>query len=87
LLKATSQADIRAWEMMPRTVYLLPLRLSPGRRDVTVNFPGTGLQQSWRGLIVPDAGEATYYLRINRWWPGPFDWPPPPMQRPVEPAR
>ncbi len=77
LLKATSQADVRQWEMVPRTVYLLPLRLSPGRHDITVSFPQMGgLQQSWRGLIVPATGETTYYMRMNRWWPGPFDWPP-----------
>lgn len=75
ILKATSQADLRQWEMVPRSVYLLPLRLSPGTHDITVSFPQMGgLQQSWRGLIVPPQGEVTYYMRMNRWWPGPFDW-------------
>jgi len=84
LLKVTSQADTRSWEMVPRSVYLLPLRLSPGVHDVTVTFPGTDLQQQWRSLVVPDVGEATYYMRINRWWPGPFDWPPASLVRPSQ---
>jgi hypothetical protein len=80
LLKATSQADIRQWEMLPRTTYLLPLRVDPGTHDVTVQFPGN-TSQTWRGLAVPEKGEATYYMRMQRWNPGPFDWPPPAMAR------
>jgi tetratricopeptide (TPR) repeat protein len=80
LLKATSQADIRQWETLPRTVYLLPLKLSPGKHDVTVRFPGAaGIGQSWRDLVVPEEGEATYYFHIQPGNPGPFYWPPPPL--------
>ncbi len=85
LLKATSQADLRQWEMTPRTVYLLPLRLSPGRHDVNVVFPD-GVQQSWRGLVVPPEGDATYYMRMSRWRPGPFDWPPSSVPPRLQPA-
>lgn len=75
--KATSQADARQWEMLPRTVFLLPLELPAGQHDVRVEFPG-GLYQEWRGLVAPDGGdEATYYFRVQRQNPGPFDWPPP----------
>lgn len=78
LLKATSQADVRQWEMLPRTVFLLPLRVEPGRHDITVSFPGLrGLEQTWRGLEVPEEGEATYYFHMHRFNPGPFEWPPP----------
>ncbi|MDQ3438829.1 MAG: hypothetical protein M3478_00600 [Planctomycetota bacterium] len=78
LLKATSQADVRQWEMLPRTVFLLPLEVSPGKHDITVDFPNApGLRQTWRGLDVPAQGEATYYFRMQRWNSGPFDWPPP----------
>lgn len=79
LLKATSQADVRQWEMLPRTVFVIPLHVDPGKHDVTIEFPHTyGLRQTWRGLIVPqDGGEATYYFRMQRWNSGPFDWPPP----------
>jgi hypothetical protein len=76
--KATSQADTRQWEMLPRTVFLLPLELPPGRHDIRVEFPDVpGLRQEWRDLVAPAKGEATYYIRMQRYNPGPFDWPPP----------
>jgi tetratricopeptide (TPR) repeat protein len=75
LLKATSQADVRHWETLPRTVYLIPIHLPSGQHDVTVSFPN-GEMQSWHRLVVPESGEATYYLRMQRWNSGPFDWPP-----------
>jgi len=75
LLKATSQADIRQWEMLPRTTYVIPLKVDPGTHEVTVQFPTH--RQTWRNLAVPASGEATYYMRMQRWNSGPFDWPPP----------
>ena len=79
LLKATSQADVRQWEMLPRTTYLLPLALPPGKHDVSVSFPQMrGVRQEWRGLVAPEpGGEATYYLRMQRYDAGPNYWPPP----------
>lgn len=78
LLKATSQADVRQWEMLPRTVFVIPLLVEPGKHDVSIDFPNAyGVEQTWRGLVVPDEGEATYYFRMQRWNNGPFDWPPP----------
>ncbi len=62
LLKATSQADIRQWEMLPRTVFLLPLKLSPGEHEVGLAFGGLGQRQT--RLVVPAEGEATYYFRV-----------------------
>jgi tetratricopeptide (TPR) repeat protein len=77
-LKAMSQADIRQWEMLPRTVFLIPLQASPGKHNVSVQFPAVpGLMQTWYGLDVPPTGEATYYFRMQRYNPGPFTWPPP----------
>ena len=80
LLKATSQADIRQWEMLPRTTFVVPLRVDPGTHDITVEFPGMygGVRQTWRHLTVSDApgAEATYYFRMQKWNEGPFDWPP-----------
>ncbi len=82
LLKATSQADVRQWEMLPRTVFLLPLKLSPGKHDITVRFPGArGLSQAWRDLVVPTEGEATYYMHMQPYNSGPFYWPPPALAR------
>ncbi len=75
LLKATSHADVRQWEMLPRTTYVLPIKLPPGQHDVTVEF-SDGQRQTWRKLIVPEKQDATYYFRMLRWNSGPFDWPP-----------
>jgi len=83
LLKATSQADVRQWEMLPRTTFVLPLDLDPGKHDVTVAFPAVpGLRQTWRGLVVPDQGEATYYIRMERFNHA-HTWPPPAVAGPV----
>jgi tetratricopeptide (TPR) repeat protein len=77
LLKATSQADVRQWEMLPRTVYVVPLHVPPGKHDVVIEFPGVGdLRQEWHGLIAPESGETTYFVRMQRYNSGPFNWPP-----------
>jgi tetratricopeptide (TPR) repeat protein len=78
LMKATSQADTRQWEMLPRTTFILPLRAEPGTHDVSIDFPNApGISQTWKNLSVPQTGEATYYFRMQRWNSGPFTWPPP----------
>lgn len=81
LLKGSSVADTRQWEMLPRTTFVLPLQLEPGTHDITIEFPsGPGLRQTWRGLVAPPPGEeATYYMRIQRYRTGPYTWPPPGM--------
>jgi tetratricopeptide (TPR) repeat protein len=80
LLKASSGADLRHWEMLPRTVFVIPLHLSPGPHDISVVFGGfTRVSQQWHGLIAPAEGDATYYMRMDRFNPGPFNWPPPTM--------
>lgn len=77
LLKATSQADVRQWEMLPRTTFVVPLKLPPGEHEIAVDFPGArNLRQTWRRLRAPETGDATYYFRIQRFNSGPFDWPP-----------
>jgi hypothetical protein len=35
-LAASSQADLRYWEMLPRTVYVVPMSLPPGEHDIVV---------------------------------------------------
>lgn len=80
LLKATSIADVRQWEMLPRTSFIIPLSMPPGTHNVTIDFPAApGLRQEWRGIAAPDRGEATYYFRMQRYLGGPFNWPPPAM--------
>jgi tetratricopeptide (TPR) repeat protein len=66
LLKASSQADVRTWEMLPRTSFAVPLTLPPGQHDITVDF-GRGESQTWQHLDVPAKGEVTYYFRIQRY--------------------
>ena len=61
--------------MVPRTVYVVPLHVEPGLHDVKIDFPGVpGAEQTWQGISVPDAGEATYIVRIQPYHPGPFVW-------------
>ncbi len=76
LLKASSDPDLRQWEMLPRTTFILPLHLEPGVHDITVDFP-SGYRQTWQKLVAPAQGEATYYMRMQRWAEGPYLWPPP----------
>lgn len=75
LLKASSAADTRSWEMTPRSVFVVPLKIEPGKHDITVAFPG-GMTQTWRGLEVPSDREATFYYRMLRWTSGVRQWPP-----------
>jgi len=72
LLKATSQADTRQWEMLPRTIYVLPLRVPPGTHNVTVEFPPTGIRQQVSGLTAPQKGDNTYYIHMERYNSGPY---------------
>jgi tetratricopeptide (TPR) repeat protein len=80
LMKATSQADVRQWEMLPRAVFVIPLKLPPGKHSVTVRFPDArGLQQTWVDLDAPEQGEAAYYFHMQRGERGERTWPPAPM--------
>ena len=77
LLKATSQGDLRQWEMLPRTVFVIPIQVPPGKHDITVEFPALpGYRQRWLGLEAPEKGDAAYYIHIDRYNPGPYQWPP-----------
>jgi tetratricopeptide (TPR) repeat protein len=77
LLKATSQGDLRQWEMLPRTVFVVPVQVPPGKHDITVEFPALpGYHQRWLGLEAPEKGDAAYYIHIDRYNPGPYQWPP-----------
>jgi tetratricopeptide (TPR) repeat protein len=73
LLKASSNPDLRQWETLPRTTFVIPLTVPPGTHEVRVDFP-SGHNQTWRNLPVPAEGEATYYFRMQRWISGPFEW-------------
>ena len=78
VLKATSQADLRVWDTLPRSTFAVALAVPPGRHDLLVTFPTSGGQrQLWRGIVVPQAGEATYYVRMQRYEQHDQAWPPP----------
>jgi hypothetical protein len=77
LMKASSQADTRCWEMLPRTVFLIPLHVSPGRHDVSVQFPRAGhLRTTIRGIEVPTQGDAAYDVRVLRQGGGEYELSP-----------
>lgn len=77
LLKATSVADLRVWETLPRSTFAIPLTLPPGPHDLTVEFPAFGLRQTIRGAVAPAAGDATYYVRVRGYGGTDVAWPPP----------
>lgn len=64
-LKATSQADVREWGVLPRATYILPLTLTPGTHTVTISL-SDGSTQTWTNLQAPAQGESTLYLRLHR---------------------
>jgi tetratricopeptide (TPR) repeat protein len=74
LLKATSTADLRHWEMLPRTTFILPLELPPGPHNVTVNVGG--IQQTWRGIVAPEKADNAYYMRLQPMANAVYTWPP-----------
>ncbi len=86
LLKASSQADIRHWELLPRSVMVVPLRLSPGPHRIDVQFPNPGPQQTWLNIPAPQSGDAAYYFRMNQNTPGPYSWPPNASSPPTSPT-
>jgi hypothetical protein len=76
LVKASSQGDLRQWEMLPRTTYILPLTVPAGVHSVDVYFPAAGnLSQFWQNIPVPSSGEAAYYMRVQG-TSQQYYWPP-----------
>lgn len=82
LLKASSQADVRHWEAAPRTAFVLPIRLPPGRHDIDIRFPGAAhLNQSWKNIEVQTGRDTMLYIRAINATAGTFD-----ASRPIAPA-
>jgi tetratricopeptide (TPR) repeat protein len=80
LLAASAKADLRQWEMVPRTVFLLPLELEPGTHEITVIEPASRggrapYDQTWVGVVVTPDHETALYMRLLPWQNGPFRWP------------
>jgi tetratricopeptide (TPR) repeat protein len=64
-LAASSQADVRHWEMLPRTVYVVPMRLEPGTHQVQVRC-GASVSAPFQALIKPAGqGDSVYYVRLR----------------------
>ncbi|MGN6368332.1 MAG: hypothetical protein ACTHN5_08745 [Phycisphaerae bacterium] len=68
-LAASSQADIRYWETLPRTVYILPATLTPGPHELLVRAGGS--QSAPLQITVPPPSPGTpqdnvFYFRILR---------------------
>lgn len=80
LLSASAKADLRQWEMVPRTVFVIPLELPPGRHTIRVAAPRSAggrapYDQTWVNVFVPETGETALYMRLLPWQNGPFVWP------------
>jgi tetratricopeptide (TPR) repeat protein len=75
LLKATSQADVRVWEFLPRSTFIIPLTVPPGTHNMTVEFPG--IRQTWENVNIPANSETTLYFRMQRPGTEHYTWPPP----------
>lgn len=70
LLSASSAPDVRQWEMVPRTIYLVPLDLAPGVHEITVSVPddaGFGhITHEFRNVLVEQGVETALYARLLR---------------------
>lgn len=84
LLTASSSPDLRQWEMVPRTIYVIPMELSPGKRDITVSLPdGYGLREvthQFRNVHIPAEGEVALYARLLPGRDRVTDFAPPPPE-------
>ena len=65
LFKAASQADVRVWETLPRSVYAIPLTVTPGKHDLTVTFP-SGSRATMPAAEVKATDESVFYFRVLR---------------------
>jgi tetratricopeptide (TPR) repeat protein len=63
LLAASSQADIRYWEMLPRTVYVIPATLPAGQHNLIVSAGGSMLEPTI--ITVAPQGDTIVYLRLR----------------------
>ncbi len=66
-LKASSHADTRHLEVLPRCTYLVPINLGKADRDITITFDGnTGSNATWHDLSGGSPGRPkVYYLRMH----------------------
>lgn len=64
-LAASSQADIRYWEMLPRAVYIMPASLPPGEHTFQVQA-GASTSAPFKVTIKPAGqGDTVLYVRLR----------------------
>ena len=63
-VSASSQADVRYWEMLPRTVYVVPAALPAGEHEVVVNVGQTSTPPF--KATVKDKGDTILYYRVRQ---------------------
>ncbi|MGH7163327.1 MAG: hypothetical protein ACREID_07570, partial [Planctomycetota bacterium] len=65
-----ARADVRHWSYLPGEVHVLPLRLPPGQRRLSVRVvdrhgrPLPGWERTFQ-VTVPNGGDTLYYLRAG----------------------
>jgi tetratricopeptide (TPR) repeat protein len=67
LVSASSQSDVRSWDMLPRTVYLVPLALPPGQHQIMVQAGGgqsAPLQAAIRPAAPGGGQDHVFYFRV-----------------------
>jgi hypothetical protein len=67
-LAASSQSDVRCWEMLPRTVYIIPATLQPGEHEIFVTLGGiqSGVHKAPVHPVNPNVpSDNIFYFRIG----------------------
>jgi tetratricopeptide (TPR) repeat protein len=64
LLKASSEADTRVWEMCPRAGFLVPIYVPPGTHEFTIE--SAGLIEQVGPVVIPPDGETLIQVRLKR---------------------
>ncbi len=63
-LAASSHADTRYWEMLPRTVYVVPTALPVGKNTLQVNVAGA-TTSPFTVTIAPNSAYNVFYVRLR----------------------
>jgi tetratricopeptide (TPR) repeat protein len=64
-IAASSQADVRYWEMLPRTVYVIPASLTPGEHTIQV-LAGASSCPPFKVTVKPAGeGDTVLYIRLR----------------------
>jgi len=67
-LSASSQSDVRYWDMLPRNVYVIPASLPPGQHQIQVQVGGSGSGVLTTTVAPPAPGTPdgnVFYFRLK----------------------